>query len=508
MSREILINVTPMETRVALVENGVPQEISIERNQRSGLVGNIYQGKVVRILPGMQAAFVDIGVERAGFLHLDDLEDAKPAITNQSGEAATPEIQDLLHDGEKILVQVIKDPISSKGARLTAQLSVASRYLVYMDGTEHIGVSQRIEDKAERERLKIAVSAAIEEIAAAAPPIKRNKNSIHIPRRGGSYILRTAAEGASDDELRIDMRYLQRVWQHLMDVKLEAKAPSCLYEELPLPKRVLRDMASTDVEKVLVDSREVLDRLITFANKFSPEIASLLDHYPGERPLFYLYGIEDEIAKALQRSVAMKSGGHLVIDQTEAMTTVDVNTGAFVGHRNLEETIFKTNLEAAAATARQMRMRNLGGIIIVDFIDMHNAEHRRQVLRTFEKALDRDRARTTMSGVTELGLVQVTRKRTSESLGQILCEGCPTCEGRGSIKSAETVSYEVLREILRVARAYECEKLRVLASTSVIERLLDEDSAQIADLEVFIGRTIQFRAEDLFAREQFDIIPV
>jgi ribonuclease G len=508
MNREILINITPMETRVALVDNGVPQEISIERNQRSGLVGNIYKGKVVRVLPGMQAAFVDIGVERAGFLHVDDLIASKPKNKGESGESENLEIQNLLHDGQKILVQVIKDPINSKGARLTAQLSVASRYLVYMDGGEHIGVSQRIEDEDERERLKVAITATIEELAAAEPLVKRQKNAIEIPQRRGGYILRTAAEGASVDELRVDVRYLQRVWQHLMEAKAEAAVPSCLYEELPLYKRVLRDMASTEVEKVLVDSREVLDLLVKFANKFSPEIANLLEHYPGERPLFYLHGIEDEIAKALQRSVMLKSGGHLVIDQTEAMTTVDVNTGAFVGHRNLEETIFKTNLEAAAATARQMRMRNLGGIIIVDFIDMQNVEHRRQVLRTFEKALDRDRARTTISGVTELGLVQTTRKRTSESLGQVLCEVCPTCDGRGSIKSAETVSYEVLREILRVARAYECEQLRVLASPAVIDRLLDEDSAQVADLEAFIGRSIQFRTEDVFAREQFDIIPV
>ena len=508
MSREILINITPMETRVALVENGVPQEISIERNQRSGLVGTIYKGKVVRILPGMQAAFVDIGVERAGFLHVDDLLPSKPKNKKGAAETKSPEIQDLLHDGQKILVQVIKDPINNKGARLTAQLSVASRYLVYMDGSAHIGVSQRIEDEEERERLKTAIATTIDELAAAAEPVKRHKNAVEIPQRRGSYILRTAAEGATVEELRVDMRYLQRVWEHLVEVKTEAAVPSCVYEELPLSKRVLRDMASDDVEKILVDSREVLDLLIKFAHKFSPEIAGLLEHYPGERPLFFLHGIEDEIAKALQRSVMLKSGGHLVIDQTEAMTTVDVNTGAFVGHRNLEETVYKTNLEAATATARQMRMRNLGGIIIVDFIDMQNAEHRRQVLRTFEKALNRDRARTTISGVTELGLVQTTRKRTSESLGQILCEGCPTCGGRGSIKSAETVSYEVLRDILRVARAYECETLRVLASPSVIERLLDEDSAQVADLEAFIGRSIQFRTEDLFAREQFDIIPV
>ena len=491
MSREILINITPMETRVALVENGVPQEISIERNQKRGLVGNIYKGKVVRVLPGMQAAFVDIGVERTAFLHVDDLYFNR-GEAGADRETGTPDIRTLLHEGQKILVQVIKDPINSKGARLTAQLSVAARYLVYMDQSCHTGISQRIEDESERERLKEVITSVL---------AKDEQIS-------GGYIVRTAADGVSGNELASDIRFLQRLWRHIEQAKTEAATPSCLYEELPLYKRVLRDMASEDVEKILVDSREVLTELVNFGNKFSPEIASLVEHYPGERPLFYLHGIEDEIGKALQRDVPLKSGGHLVIDQTEAMTTIDVNTGAFVGHRNLEETIYKTNLEAAAAAARQIRMRNLGGIIIIDFIDMQNAEHRRQVLRTFEKALDRDRAKNKISGVTELGLVQVTRKRTSDSLEHVLCQSCPTCEGRGSIKSAETVSYEVLREILRVARAYECDQLRVLASTAVIERLLDEDSAQVADLEEFINRTIQFRSEALFAREQFDIIPV
>jgi ribonuclease G len=362
-----------------------------------------------------------------------------------------------------------------------------------MNGNDHIGLSQRIEDEQERERLKQIIETTAAESGLG---------------DGGGFIVRTAADTVEASALQSDMRYLHRLWLHIESSKSEANAPCCIHEELPLYKRALRDMASDEVEKILVDSREVLDKLTSFANKFSPEIANLIEHYPGERPLFYLHGIEDEIAKALHRSVPLKSGGHLVIDQTEAMTTVDVNTGAFVGHRNLEETIYKTNLEAAVAAARQLRMRNLGGIIIVDFIDMQSAEHRRQVLRSFEKALGRDRTKTAISGVTELGLVQVTRKRTSESLGQVLCEGCPTCDGRGSIKSAETVGYEVLREILRVARAYECDQLRVLACHAVIERLLDEDSAQVADLEAFIGCTIQFRGESLFARDQFDIIPV
>lgn len=508
MSQEILINYTPMETRVALVDNGVLEEIAIERNQRTSLVGNIYRGKVIRILPGMQAAFIEIGIDRTGFLHIDDL--LPPAKVAQSGatENNRAAIQNLLHDGQKVVVQVIKDPINTKGARLTAQLSIASRYLVYMDGRDQVGVSQLIEEESERERLKKTILSIIDDFAAEVITVKTAKNTINIPVPTGGYILRTAADGASEDELRADVRFLQRQWQHLLDAKLEAKVPCCLYEEVPLYKRVLRDMATSGLGKILVDSREILDVLTDFATKFSPEIASLLEYYPGERPLFYLYGIEDEIAKALERKVTLKSGGHLVIDQTEAMTVVDVNTGGFVGHRDLEETAFKTNLEAAAAIARQMRMRNLGGIIIVDFIDMQNGEHRRQLLRMFEKALSRDRTKTAISGVTELGLVQTTRKRTSESLSHILCESCPTCAGVGSIKSLETVSYEVLRDILRVARAYKCEQLRVLACAAVIERLLGEGSAQVADLEKFIGCPIQFRAEDLFAREQFDIIPL
>ena len=497
MSQELLINITPMETRVALVENGVPQDIFVERNNKRGLVGNIYKGKVVRVLPGMQAAFVDIGEARTGFLHIDDLLPRKTKLNaSDSGEA---DIRKLLHDGQQIAVQVIKDPVGSKGARLSAQLSVASHYLVYMVEGKHLGVSQRIESEDERERLKLMLGTIVDEVTAE----EGAKNTL-----AGGYILRTAADGAEEAELRNTVRFLRRLWQDILERKVSAKAPCCLYEDLPLYKRVLRDMVGTQVEKIRVDSREVFEKLTHFGNKFNPDMLRLLEHYPGERPLFYMYAIEDEITKALQRKVMLKSGGHIVFDQTEAMSTIDVNTGAFVGHRNLEETIFKTNLEAAVVIARQMRIRNLGGIIIIDFIDMHSVEHRRQVLRALEKALARDPVRTTISGVTELGLVQTTRKRTSQSLGQILCEECPTCFGRGYVKSAESMSYEILRDILRAARAYECDSLRVLASAPVIERLTDEDSSQVADLELFINCTIQFRVESLYALEQFDIIPV
>ncbi len=496
MSQELLVNITPMETRVALVENGVPQEIMIERSNKRGLVGNIYKGKVVRVLPGMQAAFIDIGEARTAFLHVDDL---LPRDHKNSAESAEPDIRKLLHDGQQVAVQVIKDPVGTKGARLTAQLSVASHYLVYMANADHVGVSQRIESDEERERLRVLLGDIVEQVAA--------EDMAHDQLAGG-YILRTSAEGATDDQLRGTVRFLRRLWRDILERKTTSKAPSCLYENPSLAKRVLRDIVSAEVEKIRVDSREVFDALTTFGNKFNPDIVRLLEHYPGERPLFYMYSIEDEISKALERKVMLKSGGHLVFDQTEAMSIVDVNTGAYVGHRNLEETIYKTNLEAAVVIARQLRIRNLGGIIIIDFIDMQSAEHRRQVLRALEKALARDSVRTTISGVTELGLVQITRKRTNQSLGQILCQDCPTCYGRGYIKSAESVSYEVLRDILRAARAYECDSLRVLAAAPVIDRLTDEDSAQVADLEAFIGRTIQFSVEALYAVEQFDIIPV
>lgn len=489
MSAEILINVTPMETRVALVENGVLQEVAVERTKRRGVVGNIYRGKVARVMPGMQAAFVDIGLEKAGFIHVDDIQ--------MNAESKTDDIRKVLHEGQTITVQVGKDPIGTKGARLGTHLSICSKHLVYMPNEEHISLSQRIEQDDERERLRAELSTAI---ASQQPPTEAGV--------GGGYIIRTAAEGVAAAELSADIRFLRRLWQSI-DEKIKASsAPTCVFEDLPLYLRVLREMTRDDVEKIRIDSREAFEKMQSFARQYLPELVKLIEYYPGERPLFYLYSVEDEIQKALERKVQLKSGGYLVFDQTEAMTTVDVNTGAFVGHRNLEETIFKTNLEAAAAIARQLRLRNLGGIIILDLIDMVDPEHQRQVLRTLEKALEKDRAKTSVLGTSELGLVEMTRKRTSESLERMLCEPCPLCDGRGSLKSAETVCYEILREILREARAFECEKFLVVASPLVIDRLLDEDSANVADLEEFIGRPIQFQVDNLYSQEQYDIIPV
>ncbi len=491
MTEEILVNFGPTETRAALVENGVLQEVFIERARNKGYVGNIYKGKVVRVLPGMQAAFVDIGQERAGFIHVADI--AMPDEEREN-RASLPDVRQLLTEGQELLVQVIKDPIGTKGARLTTQLSVSARYLVYMPFTRHIGISNRIEDDEERERLRQLVQKLAEEY------VEQYKV--------GGFIVRTVAEGVIEEELRADIPFVFRLWHDLEGQIKTTKAPGIIYEDLPLFMRTIRDLMRPNIEKVRIDSRESYARMAKFARHYAPEIGDRIEHYPGERPIFDLYGVEDEIQKALDIKVVLKSGGYLIIEQTEAMTTVDVNTGAFVGHRNLEETIFKTNLEAAATIARQLRLRNLGGMIIIDFIDMKDAEHKRQVLRTLEKCLDKDRAKTTITGVSELGLVEMTRKRTRESLGQILCETCPACRGRGVLKSAETVCYEIFREILRDARAYENEKFLVLASQVVIDRLLDEESANVADLETFISRPIEFQVETIYTQEQYDIILV
>ncbi len=489
MSEEILINVSPVETRVALVENGVVQEFYIERSHGETYVGNIYKGKVVRVLPGMQAAFVDIGLERTGFIHAADMMPEPPE--GEVRRTEVPDIRSLVREGQTLLVQVAKDPISTKGARLTTHLTLSSRYLVYMPNANHIGVSTRIEDEPERERLRSAV-----ETAATEQEIR------------GGFIVRTVAEGAEAGAIVADIPFLLRLWEDLTQKLPGLGVPAELHRDMPLYLRALRDMARAPIDRVRVDSRLTYQQMLEFVSKYSPQLIDLIDLYSGDRPLLELYGVEEEIHRALEPRVALKSNGYLIIEQTEAMTTVDVNTGAFVGHRNLEETIFKTNLEAATAIARQLRLRNLGGIIILDFIDMKDPEHQRQVLRTLEKALEKDHAKTRITGVSELGLVEMARKRTRESLEQMLCEPCPVCQGRGQVKSAETVCYEIFREILRMARTYDNEKFLVLASQLVVDRLLDEEAAYVADLEAFIRRTIEFRVEALFHQEQYDIVLV
>ena len=484
---EILINITPRETRVAVVENGVLQEILIERAGKRGLVGNIYKGRVCRVLPGMEAAFVDIGLERAAFLHVSDIRPEIAPDNGEGGDRAAPAITDLVREGQELVVQVIKDPIGTKGARLTTHVTLPSRFLVFLADSGVAGVSVKIDGERERQRLKDLVNVFRAEF-------------------GGGYIVRTAAEGAENWALRADMQFLQRLWTSIQERIRETGGIAALYEDLPLVLRVLRDFIGDSVEKVRIDSRETCQRMLEFADKFVPEMVSRLEHYPGERPIFELYGIEDEIQRALGKKVLLKSGGYLIVDQTEAMATIDVNTGAYVGHRNLEETIFKTNLEAAAAIARQLRLRNLGGIIILDFIDMISEEHRQAVLKALEKHLEKDRAKSHISQVSPLGLVEMTRKRTRESLEQILCEPCPLCDGRGSIKTAETVCYEIFRELLRETRQYSPRQFVVLAAPEVVDAMLDQESTSVAQLEAFIGIPVKFQAEALYTREQYDVV--
>ena len=485
MSEDILINITPQETRVALVLQGAVQELHIERTLSRGLAGNIYLGKVVRVLPGMQSAFIDIGLERAAFLHVADIWEARPHDTPNVGP--TP-IEKLLHDGQPVMVQVIKDPIGTKGARLSTQISIAGRMLVHLPQDSHIGISQRIENEAEREQLRSKVQKLL-------PPEEK-----------GGFIIRTMAEDASESDLQMDVDYLRKTWATITQQAKSKPAPILLYQDLNLAQRVLRDFVNDDTLTIQVDSRENFLKLQQFGATYTPSVLAKLMHYTGERPLFDLYGVEEEIERALGRRVDLKSGGYLIIDQTEAMTTIDVNTGSYVTGRNFDDTIFKTNLEAAHAIARQLRLRNLGGIIILDFIDMESHEHRNAVLAELHKALSRDRTKVSVSSFSQLGLVEMTRKRTRESLAHILCEVCPACGGKGQVKTARTVCYEILRELLREAKQFNPREFRILASQVVVDMFLEEESQHLAMLGDFIGKPISLQVETLYHQEQYDII--
>ena len=482
MHEEILINVTPQETRVAVIRQGVAQELHVERTTGRGLVGNIYLGVVSRVLPGMQSAFIHIGLDRAAFLHVADIWEQR-----QDGEPQRP-IERLLHEGARLLVQVIKDPIGTKGARLSTQISIAGRLLVYLPQECRIGISQRIEDEAERAQLR-------ERLQHLLPPDQT-----------GGFIVRTMAETASDRELLSDIEFLRKIWGDIQERAQTVSAPAPLYHDLNLALRVLRDIANEETERILVDSHETYRALQAFAQDYTAGFLERVQLYTGERPLFDLYAIEDEIERALARRVPLKSGGYLIIDQTEALTTIDVNTGGFVGGRRFDDTIYKTNLEAAHAIARQLRLRNLGGIIVVDFIDMENDVHRDAVLTEFRRALALDRTRITVNGFTSLGLVEMTRKRTRESLAHTLCEPCPMCQGRGEVKTAQTVCYEILREIVREAHQFNAREFRILASQKVIDLFLDEESQSLAMLGDFISRPISLQVETIYSQEQYDII--
>ncbi len=485
MNEEILINVIPQETRVALVQQDAVQELHVEHTLSRGRVGNVYLGKVVRVLPGMQSAFIDIGLERAAFLHVADIWHPRIAGESHGAQPHVP-IEKIVFEGQALMVQVVKDPIGTKGARLSTQVSIAGRTLVYLPQEPHIGISQKIESEAEREAVRARLTAVL-------PADEK-----------GGYIVRTIAEDATSEELAADVAYLRKTWATIVAQAQRVPPTSLLYQDLNLAQRVLRDFVNNETTRIQVDSRETYQMLADFAAKFTPAVASRLHH--GERPLFDLYNIEAEILRALSRRVELKSGGYLMIDQTEAMTTIDVNTGGYVGARNFDDTIFKTNLEAAHTIARQLRLRNLGGIIIIDFIDMENVEYRDQVLGELKKALSRDRTRVTVNGFSQLGLVEMTRKRTRESLAHVLCEPCPTCQGKGQVKTPRTVCYDVLREIMRESRQFNPREFRVVASQQVIDLFLEEESQHLAMLMDFIGKPVSLQIESNLSQEQYDIV--
>ena len=490
MPHDILINWSPQETRVALVQNGALQEIHIERSLERGLVGNIYAGRVARVLPGMQSAFIDIGMERSAFLHVADVFTGVHGKHAEADGQAAPvvPIEKQVFEGQSLMVQVIKDPIGSKGARLSTQISIAGRLLVFLPQDNHIGVSQKIPLEL-RESLR-----------------KRLVHLAHSDEDKGGFILRTNGEDATDAQLQEDIDYLRKTWAKVKAASKQLAPKSLLHQDLNLLQRVLRDMVDEHTQTIRIDSQEQHTMLQQFGKEFMPSAVAKLSHYKGERPIFDLFNIDEEIQQALGRKVVLKSGGYLIIDQTEALTTVDVNTGGFVGARNFEDTIYKTNLEAAGAIARQLRLRNLGGVIVTDFIDMQSAEHRESVLAEFSKHLSRDKVKTYISPLSALGLVEMTRKRTRESLAQLLCEPCSHCQGRGIVNTARTTAYNILREILREARQFSPREFRVLASPKVIDLLQEEESLHLAGLSEFIGKPISLQAEFGIGEEQFNIV--
>jgi ribonuclease G len=478
MAQEILVNITPREVRIALLEGGLLQEIHIERSMTHGLLGNIYKGRVSRLLPGIQAAFIDIGLDRSAFLHVSDMcgED----------EAATQDIRELLSVGQEILVQVYKDQLGTKGARLTTQFTIPSRYLVLTPNTQQILVSQKIADEAECKRLMAMLT----------------------PSPQGGFIFRTAAENVTQADIDSEKEFLTALWTEVAKRAKAARPMTIVYEEIPIVLRVLRDLVGYDVEKIRVDNLEATVQMRAFAERYVPQLIDSIEFYDGTNPIFDLYGVEDELLRALQRNINLKSGGHLVFDQTEAMTTIDVNTGSYVGHINLEQTIYRTNLEAIEVIAHQIRLRNLGGIIIIDFIDMTDVSHKEELLAVLSAAMAKDSARTQISELSSLGLVQMTRKRTRESLEHILCVPCPLCQKRGSIKSVATVCYEIFRELQRSAKLYPWPGFVAVVSTMVAAELANEQSTMLADLQAQLGKTIKLRPDHTFVQEQFQILPL
>ncbi|MFN8542659.1 MAG: Rne/Rng family ribonuclease [Candidatus Binatia bacterium] len=497
MGRHILINVAPWEARVAVLEDATLAELHIERHAEQGVAGNVYRGKVVRVLPGMQAAFLDIGLEKAAFIHVSDLASpdvVPPDVAEDVSDAEQLEaalepvrprraprdprpIEERLQRGDELIVQVSKEPIGTKGARVTAQISLPGRFLVYMPGTRHIGLSRRLEDPTERDRLRTIVEAVR-------------------PAEGG-LIVRTACEGATERELQDDVQFLTRLWENVRDRATTTPAPALLHQDLDVVLRTVRDLFTTDVEVLTVDTPNDHARVLEFVQALMPRLADRVQLYTGTTPLFDAYGIEPKIARALERRVWLKSGGYLIFDQTESLTTVDVNTGRYVGKHDQEETILRTNLEAAQQVVQQLRLRNIGGIIVIDFIDMESLENRQKVLDVLQEATRRDKARSTVLRISELGLVQMTRKRTRESLEQLLTSPCPHCRGTGRERSTEALAYEALRRVQReVVGTNAGTAVRLRVPRDVVTFLVQHQPRHVQALARLVGRTIEVVPDD------------
>ncbi|MEE8110962.1 MAG: Rne/Rng family ribonuclease [bacterium] len=504
MTSQLIVNVEPQETRVALLENNMVTELYIERKQDEGIVGNVYNGKVTKVLPGMQAAFVDIGLDKAGFLYVSDVDAERNEFESflETGDdreieyerrergrrTPTKPIEDLLRNGQEVMVQVTKEPIGTKGCRLTSYISLPGRYLVYMPTGDRIGVSRRIEDEAERKRLKKLVR--------------------RIRGNGGGYIVRTVSEGVSETEFESDIRFLATLWERTRETGEQTHAPALIHDELNLVLRMIRDLFTEDIERMVIDDPEVHQETLEFVKNFYPHLAPRISPHEGGEPIFDAYGVELEIERALGRRVWLKSGGYIVIDQTEALVSIDVNTGRFVGKRDPEETILKTNLEAIREIVYQIRLRNIGGIIIIDLIDMEREENNEKVYDTLAQELKADRSRSKILKISEMGLVEMTRKRVRESLSRTLCQPCPYCDNRGIIKSTNTVCYEILREIGRVhSHNPKSTKLKVNAHPSVADLLLEDESVHFERMEQELGIKVVVKADKDLHQEGFEVFP-
>ncbi len=509
MTGELIINAMREESRVALLEGGQVVELYIERKRDASLVGNIYKGKVLKILPGMQSSFIDIGLDKAAFLYVSDImrdleEYYSTFVCNEADEideideideseiykktdlmAKSMSIEEIIQEGQDLLVQVSKDPIGTKGARVTSYITIPGRYLVLMPNVEHIGISRRIEDEEARQRLKTIAT--------------------EIKPKNFGLIMRTASEDATKEEILRDLEFLLLMWENTQHKKDKLASPALLYSDIDLVFRSVRDFMSHDVERLVIDSAEEYERLREFAKTYFPRLIDKIELYEGKEPIFDAFALELDISRALGRKVWLKSGGYIVIDQTEAMTVIDVNTGKFVGKESLEETILKTNIEAVKEIAYQIRLRNIGGIIIIDFIDMERQESREKVFKAFTDIMKKDRAKSTIYNLSELGIVQMTRKRVRDSLGRVLCEHCPYCEGRGIIKSTRTITYEIFRKLKKMGPHRDA-TIIINANPAVAELLSDDERTGVEEIEKTFDIKIIVKEDQNIHQENYKIL--